>query len=72
MIALREDGRPHPFQVTASRTARRTGEPDAGLSAFLFDLVHLDGEDLIDRPGAGAVRGAGPGRAASGCGCRGW
>ena len=51
VIALREDGRPHPFQVTASRTARRTGEGDAGLAAFIFDIVHLDGEDLIDRPG---------------------
>ncbi|HEX4254814.1 MAG TPA: ATP-dependent DNA ligase [Streptosporangiaceae bacterium] len=52
LVALQEDGRPYPFQVTASRTSRRTGEPAAGLSAFLFDLVHLDGEDLIDRPGA--------------------
>ena len=51
VIALREDGRPHPFQVTASRTARHTGEADAGLAAFMFDIVHLDGEDLIDRPG---------------------
>ena len=52
LVALQEDGRPYPFQVTASRTSRRTGEPAAGLSAFLFDIVHLDGEDLIDRPGA--------------------
>jgi ATP-dependent DNA ligase I len=52
LIALREDGRPYPFQVTASRTSRRTGGRAAGLSAFLFDIVHLDGEDLIDRPGA--------------------
>ena len=51
VIALREDGRPHPFQVTASRTARRTGEGDADLAAFMFDIVHLDGEDLIDWPG---------------------
>ena len=52
LIALREDGHPYPFQETASRTSRRTGEPAAGLSAFMFDIVHLDGEDLIDRPGA--------------------
>src|ERR1700753_3652557 len=51
-LALREDGRPHPCQVTASRSSRRTAEEAAGLSAFLFDIVHLDGEDLIDRPGA--------------------
>jgi ATP-dependent DNA ligase I len=51
VIALRDDGRPYPFQVTASRTARRDGAPDVGLSPFLFDIVHLDGEDLIDHPG---------------------
>jgi ATP-dependent DNA ligase I len=49
LIALREDGRPHPFQVTASRAARRGGDPAVRLSAFMFDVVHLDGEDLIDR-----------------------
>jgi ATP-dependent DNA ligase I len=52
LIALREDGRPYPFQVTASRTSRRTGGRAAGLTVFLFDIVHLDGVDLIDRPGA--------------------
>jgi ATP-dependent DNA ligase I len=52
LIALREDGRPYPFQVTASRTSRRTGGRVAGLTVFLFDIVHLDGVDLIDRPGA--------------------
>ena len=51
LIALREDGRPHPFQVTAARTARRGGEAGVPLSAFMFDIVHADGEDLIDRPG---------------------
>jgi ATP-dependent DNA ligase I len=51
VLALREDGTPHPFQVTASRTSRRTGEATAGLSVFMFDIVHLDGQDLIDRPG---------------------
>ena len=51
LVALRDDGRPYPFQVTASRTSRRTGEPAAGLSTYLFDIVHLDGQDLIDHPG---------------------
>src|SRR6201992_677514 len=51
LVALQEDGRPYPFQVTAWREARRTGEPAAGLSTYLFDIVHLDGQDLIDRPG---------------------
>jgi DNA ligase-1 len=48
-IALREDGRPHPFQVTASRFGKRTVDPDRlPLSAFLFDVLHVDGEDLLD------------------------
>jgi ATP-dependent DNA ligase I len=51
LVALQEDGRPYPFQVTASRTSRRTGEPAAGLSTYLFDIVHLDGQDLIDHLG---------------------
>ncbi len=50
-IALRPDGRPHPFQVTASRFGSRTVDPDGlPLSAFVFDLLHLDGADLLDLP----------------------
>ncbi len=50
-IALRPDNRPHPFQVTASRFGRRTVAPDQlPLSAFLFDVLHLDGADLLDSP----------------------
>jgi ATP-dependent DNA ligase I len=45
LIALREDGRPLPFQDTASRTASLDGVP---LSVFLFDVLQLDGVDLID------------------------
>jgi ATP-dependent DNA ligase I len=56
LIALRDDGRPHPFQVTAARAAsrgvRQSAEPGVPLSVFLFDVLHLDGADLIDRPGA--------------------
>ncbi|WP_433463771.1 ATP-dependent DNA ligase [Spirillospora sp. CA-128828] len=60
LIALRPDGRPHPFQVTAARTATRTAkntEP-VPLSVFLFDVLHLvpagggSGGDLLDAPGA--------------------
>ncbi|MEP7021361.1 MAG: ATP-dependent DNA ligase [Pseudonocardiales bacterium] len=55
-IALRADGRPHPFQVTASRFGRRT-DIDAArgslpLRAFLFDVLHIDGTDLLDSPTA--------------------
>jgi DNA ligase-1 len=56
VIALRTGGRPQPFQVTASRVGSR-GDPAAlraavPLSAYLFDLLHLDGEDLLDHPGS--------------------
>jgi ATP-dependent DNA ligase I len=50
-IALRPDGRPEPFQVTASRFARRD-EREVPLTLFLFDVLHADGEDVLDRPGA--------------------
>ncbi len=55
--------RPMAFQETASRVARGTTEGDVGaaeqdtlrwppesLRVFLFDLLHRDGEDLLDRP----------------------
>jgi ATP-dependent DNA ligase I len=48
LIALREDGRPLPFQDTASRTATQDTGPMVPLSVFLFDVLHLDGADLID------------------------
>jgi len=68
VLALRPDGRPHPFQVTASRVGSR-GDPAAlraatPLSPVLFDLLHLDGADLLDTPGAeraAALAGAVPG-----------
>jgi DNA ligase-1 len=53
-IALRPDGRPQPFQVTASRFGRsvdvaaaRTAQP---LSVFFFDILHRDGIDVLDEP----------------------
>jgi len=53
-IALRPDGRPHPFQMTMSRFGSRLDVPDLSrtvpLSSFFFDVLHLDGEDLIDHP----------------------
>jgi DNA ligase-1 len=53
-IALRPDGRPRPFQQTASRAASR-GDVDAlrrevPLTPFFFDVLSLDGADLIDLP----------------------
>ena len=49
-LALDEAGRPHPFQITASRAATRSGAP-GGLVASFFDLLHADGEDFLDEPG---------------------
>jgi DNA ligase-1 len=62
LIALRPDGRPYAFQDTAARAASQGGtggdggagpgggDPSVPLSAFLFDVLHLDGADLIDLP----------------------
>ncbi|GMA88965.1 hypothetical protein GCM10025868_42150 [Angustibacter aerolatus] len=41
--------RPLPFQRTASRLATRAGHP-VPLSTVLFDVLHLDGTDLVDEP----------------------
>ena len=53
-IALRRDGRPHRFQVTASRFGKSadvvTARAAQPLSVFFFDLLHLDGADLLDLP----------------------
>ena len=43
-----EDGRPRLFQDTAS-WRDEAGAP-TGLQPFFFDLLHVDGTDLIDRP----------------------
>lgn len=52
-VALRPDGRPHRFQVTASRLATRSASGTGGgiaLTPYLFDLLHLDGVDLLGEP----------------------
>jgi DNA ligase-1 len=53
-VALAPDGRPRPFQVTAARTASQVDvgrqRAETPLSPFLFDLLHLNGADLIDAP----------------------
>lgn len=48
-LTLAADGRPRPFQETASRTARRQGGEEVVLPWF-FDLLHLDDVDLLDAP----------------------
>ena len=56
-IALTGDGRPRPFQETMSRFGSRANVDEQRgrlpLTSFFFDLLHLNGEDLIDQP-AGA------------------
>jgi DNA ligase-1 len=54
-LALDDDGRPRAFQDTMSRFGSRLPDdmaPDEGvlLSPFFFDLLHLDGRDLLDEP----------------------
>jgi DNA ligase-1 len=54
-MALDASGRPRPFQETSSRAATRGSKagapPPVSLSPFFFDLLHLDGTDLLDEPG---------------------
>ncbi|MEN3267253.1 ATP-dependent DNA ligase [Pseudonocardia sp.] len=47
-LALRDDGRPRPFQETMSRFGAAAGE--LLLQPFFFDCLHLDGTDLLDEP----------------------
>ena len=47
-IALRPDGRPLPFQVTAARLASRGRAEPVPLTTYVFDVLHLDGVDLLD------------------------
>ncbi len=53
-IALDPEGRARPFQVTASRAGTQAvpgqAGPDVPLTPFFFDLLHLDGRDLVDEP----------------------
>ena len=55
VLAVQPGGRPHPFQVTMRRfggrldvAARRAELP---LRAVLFDVLRLDGQDLLDAQG---------------------
>lgn len=53
-LALDDDGRPRAFQDTMSRFgsdgAGTSEEAGVLLSPFLFDVLHLDGRDLLDEP----------------------
>ncbi|SDX91904.1 DNA ligase-1 [Modestobacter sp. DSM 44400] len=49
-LALDDDGRPRAFQDTMSRFGADAADEGVLLSPFLFDLLHLDGRDLLDEP----------------------
>ncbi|HZQ57850.1 MAG TPA: ATP-dependent DNA ligase [Acidimicrobiales bacterium] len=49
VVGLGEDERPDRFQDTMSRFGRHDGA-GAALTVAFFDVLHLDGEDLLDRP----------------------
>jgi ATP-dependent DNA ligase I len=53
-VALGPGGRPRPFQVTASRAGSQSGverqRAQVPLTPFFFDVLHLDGQDLVDLP----------------------
>ncbi len=57
-LALRADGSPESFQQIASSAATRTGADETGpevasrvpLRAYFFDLLRIDGRDLLDEP----------------------
>ncbi|MEU6698071.1 ATP-dependent DNA ligase [Pseudonocardia sp. NPDC046786] len=49
-LALDDDGRPRAFQDTMSRFGSGDDEGAVLLSPFFFDLLHLDGRDLVDEP----------------------
>jgi DNA ligase-1 len=48
-LTLDEDGAPRPFQDTMARFGSET-EAAAVLRPWFFDILHLDGRDLIDEP----------------------
>ena len=54
VLSLRSDGRPEAFQVVASRTMSGVDLAALGqtgpLQVFFFDLLHVDGRDLLDAP----------------------
>jgi DNA ligase-1 len=54
VIALREDGKPQPFQTIMRRFGRIQGvekmKGEIPIIPFFFDLLYLDGESLLDEP----------------------
>jgi DNA ligase 1 len=55
-VALDGQGRPRPFQETGARTATSldvaASRKTVPLTPYFFDLLQVDGEDLLDAPGS--------------------
>lgn len=49
-LALDEDGAPRTFATTMSRFGADDADGAVALLPFFFDILHLDGEDLVDLP----------------------
>ena len=49
-LAVDDDGRPRAFQDTMSRFGSDAADAGVLLSPFFFDLLHVDGRDLLDEP----------------------
>jgi DNA ligase-1 len=49
-IGVGEDELPQRFQDTMSQFGSQSDGAGAGLASRFFDVLHLDGDDLIDRP----------------------
>jgi len=48
-LSLDEDGAPRPFQDTMARFGAETAR-EIALRPWFFDILHVDGRDLIDEP----------------------
>ena len=48
-LLVDDDGRPRAFQDTASRSMTITAS-ELAMSSFFFDVLHVDGRDLLDEP----------------------
>src|SRR5581483_12117238 len=56
VLSLKPDGRPQPFQITMRRFGRRLDveglRAELPLTPFWFDLLYMDGGDLLAAPQA--------------------
>jgi len=59
-IAMRDDGTPHPFQITMRRFGRKLDvdrlRNDLPITPFFFDALYVDGTPTIDAPLSTRVR----------------